>query len=241
MVPSKVQWCSSSWLLGLPFHRRNSQPIHPQPLLESPPIPQQQDSKVHCTTKSLIMMMFLNKLNLKLIKNVYVLVIVFRYGLVFKTSIAGRHAVVSADPKLNHHLFLQEGRSVELWYLDTFTKLFAQDGAMIGNKVAGGDVHRYIRSIVLNHFGAESIKERILPRLHQTMRQTFDTWCTHNTVELKHAISMVIIIPHQLLQFNTLLIDLWIVIVLKVTLSQSITIQKWRSIMASLQHLRVFT
>ena len=35
-----------------------------------------------------------------------------------------RAVVVSADPQFNHSIILQEGRSVEIWYLDTFSKNF---------------------------------------------------------------------------------------------------------------------
>ncbi|VFQ92697.1 unnamed protein product [Cuscuta campestris] len=114
-----------------------------------------------------------------------------KYGLVFKTSIAGRATIVSADPELNHHLFLQEGRRVELWYLDTFSNLFAQDGERRTN--AAGEVHRYIRGLTLNHFGAESIRARLLPPMQQTVRAALDAWCAApGSVELKHSISMMV-------------------------------------------------
>ncbi|KAI8535046.1 hypothetical protein RHMOL_Rhmol10G0144700 [Rhododendron molle] len=61
-----------------------------------------------------------------------------RYGALFRTSLAGRPMVVSTDPEVNHYLLLQEGRSVEMWYLDTFSKLFSPclDGGDEGGYVS---------------------------------------------------------------------------------------------------------
>ncbi|XP_021832917.1 cytochrome P450 87A3-like [Prunus avium] len=46
-----------------------------------------------------------------------------KYGPIFRTSLAGRPIVVSVDPEFNSYLFQQEGKLVELWYLDSFTKI----------------------------------------------------------------------------------------------------------------------
>ena len=36
--------------------------------------------------------------------------------------------MVSADPEINNYIFQNEGKLVEMWYLDSFSKLFAQSG-----------------------------------------------------------------------------------------------------------------
>ncbi|CAL2279872.1 unnamed protein product [Prunus armeniaca] len=51
-----------------------------------------------------------------------------KYGPIFRTSLADRQVVITADPEFNNYIFQQEGRMVELWYLDTFSKIFVHEG-----------------------------------------------------------------------------------------------------------------
>lgn len=97
--------------------------------------------------------------------------------------------VVSADPQINNSIILQEGRSVELWYLDTFSKIFAQDGDSNTNSV--GAVHKYIRSNTLNHFGSEILKTRMLPQLEAEVTKTLHSWSKSSSVHVKNASSAV--------------------------------------------------
>lgn len=48
-----------------------------------------------------------------------------RYGPIFRTNLVGRPIIVTADPEVNKYIFSQEGNLVEMWYLDSFAKLFA--------------------------------------------------------------------------------------------------------------------
>lgn len=97
--------------------------------------------------------------------------------------------VVSADPHFSHHIFLQEGRSVEMWYLDTFSKLFGQDGDSRTNAV--GAVHKYVRSITLSHFGSEILKTRAILQLEEFLKKTLHSWSACSSVEVKHASAAV--------------------------------------------------
>ena len=63
--------------------------------------------------------------------------------------------MVSADPEINNYIFQNEGKSVEMWYLDSFSKLFAQSGECRTN--AFGIIHKHARSLTLTHFGSESL------------------------------------------------------------------------------------
>ncbi|KAL5538683.1 hypothetical protein UlMin_043127 [Ulmus minor] len=80
-----------------------------------------------------------------------------RYGPIFKTSIVGRPAVVSADPEFNNYIIQQEGKLVEIWYFDAISKLLVLDGESRIN--AAGIVHKYGKRSILSHIGVESIKE----------------------------------------------------------------------------------
>ncbi|KAL5562365.1 hypothetical protein UlMin_032112 [Ulmus minor] len=114
-----------------------------------------------------------------------------RYGPIFRTSIAGRQVVISADPELNNYLFTQEGRLVELYYLDTFAKIFFQEGESRTNQL--GVVHKYIRSIFLNHFGAEKLKEKWLPQIEEFVNKTLSQWSSQAFVEVKRSASAMVL------------------------------------------------
>ncbi|XP_047318341.1 cucurbitadienol 11-hydroxylase-like [Impatiens glandulifera] len=113
-----------------------------------------------------------------------------KYGPVFKTNFAGRPVVITTDSEINHHLFLQEGRSVEMWYLDTFAKLFNMDGE---SKPTGfGAVHRYVRSIVLNHFGTESLKNKLLPEIYTFVDLTLQKWTNQDSISVKESVASMV-------------------------------------------------
>ena len=97
--------------------------------------------------------------------------------------------MISADPEFNNFLFQQEGRLVELWYMDTFSKIFVHEGESRTNAV--GAVHKYGRSIFLNYFGSESLKEKLLPQLEQVVNRTLSGWSTQASIEVKRAASTV--------------------------------------------------
>ena len=103
---------------------------------------------------------------------------------------AGSSVVVSIDPEFNHYIVKGEGRLVEIWYLDSFSKLFVMEGKNKTNAI--GVVHKYIRSIMLNHCGADPLKENLLPQIEEFVNKTLQTWSSHPLVEMKHAASVVI-------------------------------------------------
>lgn len=95
----------------------------------------------------------------------------FRYGPIFKTSVAGRPIIISKDVEFNHYLAKQEGGLVELWCLDSLANLFNQDGE---NKPSAiGHVHMYVRSIILNHFGTDSLKETLPFQIEEFVNKTY--------------------------------------------------------------------
>ncbi|KAE8008856.1 hypothetical protein FH972_005329 [Carpinus fangiana] len=104
-----------------------------------------------------------------------------RYGQVFRTSVAGRPVVVSADPEFNHFILQQEGRLVESWYLDLFAKVFKQGE----NRPDGAYIHKYVRNLALNHFGAESLKTKLLSQLEELVNTTLKTWSCQDSIEVK--------------------------------------------------------
>lgn len=110
----------------------------------------------------------------------------FRYGPIFKTNLVGRPVVVSTDPDLNHFIFQQEGKVFQSWYPDTFTEIFGKQN--VGS--LHGFMYKYLKNMVLNLFGPESLK-KMLPELEQTTCRTLEQWSCENSVELKEATARV--------------------------------------------------
>ncbi|KAJ8447427.1 hypothetical protein Cgig2_019421 [Carnegiea gigantea] len=108
-----------------------------------------------------------------------------RYGPIFQTRLVGRPVVVSTDGDFNRYLVQQEGRLVEMWYLDTFSKLFAQEGEARTN--AAGLVHKYLRNLTLSHFGSESLREKLLPHLEDLVQKSLHRWSTQESIDIKEA------------------------------------------------------
>ncbi|XVF45667.1 hypothetical protein PTKIN_Ptkin02bG0225500 [Pterospermum kingtungense] len=108
-----------------------------------------------------------------------------RYGPIFRTNIAGRGVVVSADPEFNHFIFQQQGRLVESWYLDVFAKIFNQSE----NRPDGAYVHKYVRNLILNHFGVESLENKLLPPSEAIVRGPIRTWSNQESIEVNDAVS----------------------------------------------------
>ncbi|XP_021773631.1 cytochrome P450 87A3-like [Chenopodium quinoa] len=118
---------------------------------------------------------------------------ILRYGPIFQTRLVGRPVVMSADPGFNRYIVQQEGKSVEMWYLDTFSKLFAQDGE--ARTTAAGLVHKYLRNLTLSHFGSESLRVNLLPHLESLVRNTLLGWSSKDTIDVKESALTVQFFP----------------------------------------------
>ncbi|KAG5222973.1 cytochrome P450 [Salix suchowensis] len=112
-----------------------------------------------------------------------------QYGPIFKTSLVGRPIIVSTDYEMNKYILQHEGTLVELWYLDSFAKFFALEGETRVNAI--GTVHKYLRSITLNHFGVESLKASLLPKIEDMLHTNLANWATQGPVDVKQVISVV--------------------------------------------------
>ncbi|KAJ6777513.1 CYTOCHROME P450 26 [Salix koriyanagi] len=113
-----------------------------------------------------------------------------KYGPIFKTSLLGKPTIISTDNEVNRYILQHEGTLVELWYLDSFAKFFALEGE---NRVSAiGEVHRYTRSIALKHFGAESLRESLLPKIENMISTNLAKWATQGPVDMKQAIAVMV-------------------------------------------------
>ncbi|KAH8513481.1 hypothetical protein H0E87_006666 [Populus deltoides] len=110
-----------------------------------------------------------------------------RYGPIFRTNLVGRPVVVSTDPDLNYFIFQQEGQLFQSWYPDTFTEIFGRQN--VGS--LHGFMYKYLKNMVLNLFGPESLK-KMLPEVEQTTSKRLQLWSHQETVELKETTATMI-------------------------------------------------
>uniref|UniRef100_A0A7N0TVK0 Cytochrome P450 n=2 Tax=Kalanchoe fedtschenkoi TaxID=63787 RepID=A0A7N0TVK0_KALFE len=110
-----------------------------------------------------------------------------KYGSIFKTSLVTRPVIVSTDPDLNYFIFQQEGQMFQSWYPDTFTEIFGRQN--VGS--LHGFMYKYLKSMVLNLFGPESLK-KMLPEVDQTARRKLENWSSMDSVEMKNATASLI-------------------------------------------------
>ncbi|XP_022631596.1 cytochrome P450 87A3-like [Vigna radiata var. radiata] len=110
-----------------------------------------------------------------------------RYGPIFKTNLVGRPVVVSTDPDLNYFIFQQEGQVFQSWYPDTFSEIFGQQNL----SSLHGFMYKYLKNLVLNLFGPESLK-KMLPEVEQTACRTLEKWSCEDCVDLKEATARMI-------------------------------------------------
>ncbi|RZC72905.1 hypothetical protein C5167_048387 [Papaver somniferum] len=111
-----------------------------------------------------------------------------RFGPVFKTSLVGRSVIVSTDPEINYFIFQQEGKLFQSWYPDTFTEIFGKQN--VGS--LHGFMYKYLKNMVLNLFGPESLKQKLLPQVAQAARSNLSSWANQDRVEVKEATANMI-------------------------------------------------
>ncbi|KAI3875931.1 hypothetical protein MKW92_030500 [Papaver armeniacum] len=115
---------------------------------------------------------------------------VARYGKLFKTSLAGKKMVITTDPEISNYIFMEEGKSVHLWYMDAFDK-FIGEGLI--NSTTSAYIHKYLKNLIRNHVGNESLKEKLLPKIELIVDQALNSWSTQSSVEVKECTAIMVI------------------------------------------------
>jgi len=60
--------------------------------------------------------------------NLNSLLILVKYGGLFKTSILGQPVVISTDPEINYYVFQQENNLFQCWYTKSASALLGKKG-----------------------------------------------------------------------------------------------------------------
>ncbi|RVX16706.1 Cytochrome P450 87A3 [Vitis vinifera] len=100
----------------------------------------------------------------------------------------GRQVVVTADSEANHFILEQEGKSVEMCYLDSVAQLCGHDESSAG---ATGHIHKYLRTLILNHFGYERLRYKLLKKVEAMAHKSLGAWSSQPSVELNRATSQI--------------------------------------------------
>ncbi|KAL5705492.1 hypothetical protein ACHQM5_023790 [Ranunculus cassubicifolius] len=88
--------------------------------------------------------------------------------------------IISTDPEFSHFVFLEEGKSTETYlpFLESSRQLFESKNL---------NIHKYLRNMVLDYFGTEKQKERLVSEMEQMVRENLEIWSKQPSVELKEA------------------------------------------------------
>ncbi|XP_048141457.1 cucurbitadienol 11-hydroxylase-like [Rhodamnia argentea] len=124
-----------------------------------------------------------------------------QYGKTFWTSVAGRAIVVSADLEFRRFFLQQDGKLFDLWTLDSFAKLFAQESEARSNIP---NVHKYIRSTVLKYMGMEVLREKLIPLMEEASRVAIKSWLGQESVDVNYATGAMAIefLARQVLSYD---------------------------------------
>ncbi|KAI4353670.1 hypothetical protein L6164_002602 [Bauhinia variegata] len=112
-----------------------------------------------------------------------------RYGPIFRTKIWGRAIVMSAEPDFNNYIAQQEGKSVGMWIGPL--SIFISAGNNVAQTMGSEYQHKYLRNMTLSQFGAESIRQKLLPQLEEKIGEVLNSWLNQESVELKQANSVM--------------------------------------------------
>lgn len=99
----------------------------------------------------------------------------------------GHPVIVSTDPEFSHFVFLQDGITVEPWYLDTFTTLLGQSKLTSSS----GALHKHVRNMIMDHFGAQKQKDALVFEMESIVHRHLDVWSKQQSVELKEVLTTV--------------------------------------------------
>ena len=97
--------------------------------------------------------------------------------------------VISTDPEINNYIIQQEGKSVLLWYTESFAN-FVREESIVSNN---GMIHKYLKNLSRHLVGPENLKASVVHEVDQVIRGHLHSWVSQATVDLKEVASKVFI------------------------------------------------
>ncbi|KAL3834729.1 hypothetical protein ACJIZ3_009465 [Penstemon smallii] len=132
---------------------------------------------------------------------IHYLVTKYRYGPLFRTSFLGQRVIVSIDPEVNQYIFRREGKEFQCWYTSSAAKILGSK-ALNGQQ---GDVHKYLRNLVVNLIGPENLKVGLGHETDINTRHHLASWaCRGHEVDLKEELEIMVfkLAAKKLLDFD---------------------------------------
>ncbi|KAJ6677888.1 P450 putative-RELATED [Salix viminalis] len=108
-----------------------------------------------------------------------------RYGSIFKTSLVGHSLIISTEAEFNHFIFQNEGKLFQCCYPKSFNEIAGRDNLVS----AEGFMHKYLRNLVMNLVGNETMRTKLIPKVEKTICKNLQRWCGQASVELKEAVA----------------------------------------------------
>jgi len=111
----------------------------------------------------------------------------FRYGSIFKTNLVGHRLIVSTDAGFNSFIFQQEGKLFQCCYPKSFNEIAGRENMVS----AEGFLHKYLRNLVMNLVGNESMKQKLIPKVEKMVCEHLQSWCGQACIEFREAVAKV--------------------------------------------------
>ncbi|XP_061950023.1 cytochrome P450 87A3-like [Populus nigra] len=108
-----------------------------------------------------------------------------RYGSIFKTNLVGHRLIVSTDAGFNSFIFQQEGKLFQCCYPKSFNEIAGRENMVS----AEGFLHKYLRNLVMNLVGNESMKQKLIPKVEKMVCEHLQSWCGQASIELREAVA----------------------------------------------------
>lgn len=111
-----------------------------------------------------------------------------RYGPVFRTNLVGKNIIVSTDPEINYNIFQQENKSFLILYTESFMKIFGKESLLVHH----GNVHKYLKNLVLRIVSPENLKAKLLLGMDEATQRHLQSWAGFGIIDVKEGSSKMI-------------------------------------------------
>ncbi|XP_034907384.1 cytochrome P450 87A3-like [Populus alba] len=108
-----------------------------------------------------------------------------RYVLYLKPHVVGHRLIISTDAGFNSFIFQQEGKLFQCCYPKSFNEIAGRENMVS----AEGFLHKYLRNLVMNLVGNESMKQKHIPKVEKMVCEHLQSWCGQASIELREAVA----------------------------------------------------
>lgn len=111
------------------------------------------------------------------------MIIIMRYGSVFRTSLVGAKVIGIADPDIIRFVFQEEGKLFKISYTGSFLKIFGNQNS----EIYAREFHKFLRNLLLQLMKPKNLKDCMLHEVDQLTRETTHSWTKLPSIDVKRA------------------------------------------------------